>query len=152
LRVAVHSVGTFQTSTTRAAAQGGIGCGSDLSDALTVRCRIPRKLSIAENLNSPKSAIAINPGNSALRNRTNDPRTKWRFVTQHLGPLATEVALGTAEGRAQMTALRTGLMEVLTSETELSAAPVATFFDGDAETIIAKPEPVMQGRAQSVDR
>jgi hypothetical protein len=43
-------------------------------------------------------------------------------------------------------------MEVLPSETELSAAPVATFFDGDAETIIAKPEPVMQGRAQSVDR
>jgi hypothetical protein len=37
-------------------------------------------------------------------------------------------ALGTAEGRAQMTALRTGLMDVLPSETELSAAPVATFF------------------------
>jgi hypothetical protein len=31
-------------------------------------------------------------------------------------------SLGTAEGRAQMTALRTGLMEVLPSETELSAA------------------------------
>ena len=52
-------------------------------------------------------------------------------------------ALGTAEGRAQMTALRTGLMEVLPSETELSAAPVATFFEGDAETIIAKAEPVI---------
>ena len=52
-------------------------------------------------------------------------------------------SLGTAEGRAQMTALRTGLMEVLPSETELSAAPVATFFEGDAETIIAKAEPVI---------
>ena len=52
-------------------------------------------------------------------------------------------SLGTAEGRTQMTALRTGLMEVLPSETELSAAPVATFFEGDAETIIAKAEPVI---------
>ena len=46
-------------------------------------------------------------------------------------------------GVAEMTALRTGLMEVLPSETELSAAPVATFFEGDAETIIAKAEPVI---------
>lgn len=52
-------------------------------------------------------------------------------------------ALGTPEGRAQMTALRTGLMEVLPSETELSTAPVGTFFEGDAETIIAKSEPVI---------
>ena len=52
-------------------------------------------------------------------------------------------ALGTTEGRAQMTALRTGLMEVLPNETELSAAPVATFFEGDADTIIAKAEPVI---------
>jgi hypothetical protein len=52
-------------------------------------------------------------------------------------------SLGTAEGRAQMTALRTGLMEVLPSETELSAAPVATFFESDAETIIARAEPVI---------
>ena len=52
-------------------------------------------------------------------------------------------SLGTPEGRAQMTALRTGLMEVLPSETELSAAPVATFFEGDAENIIAKAEPVI---------
>jgi hypothetical protein len=59
------------------------------------------------------------------------PRTKWRFVTQHLGPLATEVALGTAEGRAQMTALRTGLMEVLPSET-LSAAPERGSLETDA--------------------
>jgi hypothetical protein len=36
-------------------------------------------------------------------------------------------ALGTPEGRAQMTALRKALMEVLPSETELSAAPVSTF-------------------------
>jgi hypothetical protein len=60
------------------------------------------------------------------------PRTKWRFVTQHLGPLATEVALGTAEGRAQMTALRTDLMEVLPSETELSAAPERGSLETDA--------------------
>ena len=51
-------------------------------------------------------------------------------------------ALGTT-GRAQMTALRTGLVEVLPTETELSAAPVATFFEGDAESIIAKAEPVI---------
>ncbi len=52
-------------------------------------------------------------------------------------------ALGTPEGRAQMTALRKALMEVLPSETELSAAPVSTFFEGDAETIISKGEPVI---------
>ena len=34
-------------------------------------------------------------------------------------------------------------MEVFPSETELSAAPVATFFEGDAEAIIAKAEPVI---------
>jgi hypothetical protein len=34
-------------------------------------------------------------------------------------------------------------MEVLPSETKLSPAPVATFFEGDAETIIAKAEPVV---------
>ena len=34
-------------------------------------------------------------------------------------------------------------MEVLPSETELSAAPAATFFEGDAETIIAKAEHVI---------
>jgi hypothetical protein len=52
-------------------------------------------------------------------------------------------AHGTAEGRAQMTALRTSLIDVLPSGTELSAAPVATFFEGDAETIIANAEPVI---------
>jgi hypothetical protein len=52
-------------------------------------------------------------------------------------------ALGTAEGREQMTALRTGLKEVLPSETELSEAPVATFFEGDAEAIIEKSEPII---------
>ena len=39
-------------------------------------------------------------------------------------------ALGTAEGRAQMTALRTGLMEVLPSETELSAGARRNFLRG----------------------
>jgi hypothetical protein len=34
-------------------------------------------------------------------------------------------------------------MEVLPNETELSAAPVATFFEGDAETIIEKAVPVI---------
>ena len=52
-------------------------------------------------------------------------------------------ARGTAQGRDQMSALRTGLIEVLPSETELSAAPVATFFEGDAEAIIANAEPVI---------
>jgi hypothetical protein len=52
-------------------------------------------------------------------------------------------ALGTPEGRAQMTALRKGLTEVLPSETELSAAPVSTFFEGDAEKIISQAEPVI---------
>jgi hypothetical protein len=51
--------------------------------------------------------------------------------------------LGTAEGRAQMTALRTGLTEVLPSKTELSEAPVATFFEDDVEAIIAKAEPII---------
>jgi hypothetical protein len=51
--------------------------------------------------------------------------------------------LGTAEGRAQMTALRNGLKEVLPGGTELSEAPVATFFEGDAEAIIEKAEPII---------
>ena len=51
--------------------------------------------------------------------------------------------LGTAEGRVQMTALRTGLAEVLPSKTELSEAPVATFFEDDVEAIIAKAEPII---------
>ena len=42
-----------------------------------------------------------------------------------------------------MTALCTGLKEVLPSETELSEAPVATFFEGDAEAIIEKAEPII---------
>jgi hypothetical protein len=52
-------------------------------------------------------------------------------------------SLGTVEGRAQMSALRTGLAEVLPTKTELSEAPVATFFEGDAEAIIAKAEPII---------
>jgi hypothetical protein len=39
-------------------------------------------------------------------------------------------------------------LEVLPNETELSAAPVATFFEGDAETIIAKAEPVIPKGAE----
>jgi hypothetical protein len=42
-----------------------------------------------------------------------------------------------------MTALRTGLTEVLPSKTELSEAPVATFFEDDVEAIIAKAEPII---------
>ena len=34
-------------------------------------------------------------------------------------------------------------MDDLPNGTELSAAPVATFFEGDAETIIANAEPVI---------
>jgi hypothetical protein len=51
--------------------------------------------------------------------------------------------LGTPAGRAQLTALRTGLKEVLPSGTELSDAPVVTFFEDDAESIIAKAEPII---------
>jgi hypothetical protein len=75
-----------------------------------------------------------------LQTRASESSSSLRTKTKTFGE---SQALGTAEGRAQMTALRTGLMEVLPSETELSAAPVATFFEGDAETIIAKAEPVI---------
>jgi len=53
-------------------------------------------------------------------------------------------------GRDQMNALRNGLMEVLPSEAELSPAPVAIFFEGDAGIIIAKAEAVVTkgGRAE----
>jgi hypothetical protein len=51
--------------------------------------------------------------------------------------------LGIPDGRDQMNALRNGLLEVLPTGTELSPAPVATFFEGDAETIIAKAEPIV---------
>jgi hypothetical protein len=61
-------------------------------------------------------------------------------------------ALGSPEGRAQMTALRKGLMEVLPSETELSAAPVSTFFEGDAGTIISQAEPVIAKDGRRLDR
>jgi len=47
--------------------------------------------------------------------------------------------LGTPAGRAQLTALK----EVLPSGTELSDAPVVTFFEDDAESIIAKAEPII---------
>ena len=39
--------------------------------------------------------------------------------------------------------LRTGLKEVLPSGAELSDASVATFFENDAESIIAKAEPII---------
>jgi hypothetical protein len=52
-------------------------------------------------------------------------------------------ALGRPEGRAQMKALRTGLLEVLPKGTELSAAPVATYFEQDIDPVIAKAEPVI---------
>ena len=52
-------------------------------------------------------------------------------------------ARGTPEGRAKMEALRNGLLDVLPRETELSEAPVATFFEGDTNSIISKAEPVI---------
>jgi len=42
-----------------------------------------------------------------------------------------------------MMALRSSLLEVLPKETELSAAPVATFFEHDTETVIGNSEPVI---------
>jgi hypothetical protein len=74
--VSVHrSVGTFQASITLDVAQSGIG-ESVLSDALTVACRIPRNRSIAENLNSPRSVIAIRLEDSEPRNCSNDVRNQ----------------------------------------------------------------------------
>jgi hypothetical protein len=52
-------------------------------------------------------------------------------------------SLGTPQGRAQMAALRSSLSEVLPKETELSEAPVATFFENDADTVMSKAEPVI---------
>lgn len=52
-------------------------------------------------------------------------------------------ALGTPEGRNQLNALRTGLLEVLPGGAELSEAPTATFFEGDIDSILAKGEPVI---------
>ena len=43
-----------------------------------------------------------------------------------------------------MTALRTGLKEVLPSKTELSEAPVATFFEGDPKLSSQKRSPLLQ--------
>jgi hypothetical protein len=52
-------------------------------------------------------------------------------------------SLGTPQGRAQMAAIRSGLSEVLPKETELSEAPVATFFENDADKVIGNAEPVI---------
>jgi hypothetical protein len=52
-------------------------------------------------------------------------------------------ALGAPEGRAQLNALRAGLLEMLPKDTELSEAPVATFFEEETDTILSKAEPVI---------
>ena len=92
-------------------------------------------------MNTPKFFALI----ASSKEKSSDPRFR---VFVELGDNDKDFwesqALGTAEGRAQMTALRTGLKQVLPSETELSEAPVATFFEGDAEAIIEKRSPLLQ--------
>ncbi len=91
-------------------------------------------------MNTPKFFALI----ASSKEKSSDPRFR---VFVELGDKDKDFwesqVLGTAEGRAQMTALRNGLKEVLPSGTELSEAPVATFFEGDAEAIIEKAEPVI---------
>ena len=91
-------------------------------------------------MNTPKFFELI----GSSKGKSSDPRFRvFVELTDKDKDFWESQALGTVEGRAQMTALRTGLMEVLPNETELSAAPVATFFEGDAGAIIAKAEPII---------
>jgi hypothetical protein len=91
-------------------------------------------------MNTPKFFALI----ASSKEKSSDPRFR---VFVELGDKGKDFwesqVLGTAEGRAQMTALRNGLKEVLPGGTELSEAPVATFFEGDAEAIIEKAEPII---------
>jgi hypothetical protein len=91
-------------------------------------------------MNTPKFFALI----ASSKEKSSDPRFR---VFVELGDKDKDFwesqVLGTAEGRAQMTALRNGLKEVLPGGTELSEAPVATFFEGDAEAIIEKAEPII---------
>jgi hypothetical protein len=91
-------------------------------------------------MNTPKFFALI----ASSKEKSSDPRFR---VFVELGDKDKDFwesqVLGTAEGRAQMTALRNGLKEVLPGGTELSEAPVATFFEGDAEAIIDKAEPII---------
>ena len=91
-------------------------------------------------MNTPKFFVLI----ASSKEKSSDPRFR---VFVELGDKDKDFwesqVLGTAEWRAQMTALCTGFKEVLPSKTELSEAPVATFFEGDAEAIIEKAEPII---------
>jgi hypothetical protein len=91
-------------------------------------------------MNTPKFFALI----ASSKEKSSDPRFR---VFVELGDNDKDFwesqSLGTVEGRAEMSALRTGLAEVLPTKTELSEAPVATFFEGDAEAIIAKAEPII---------
>ena len=91
-------------------------------------------------MNTPKFFALI----ASSKEKSSDPRFRVfvELVDQDKDFWESQV-LGTAEGREQMTALRTGLKEVLPSGSELSEAPVATFFEGDAEAIIEKAEPII---------
>jgi hypothetical protein len=91
-------------------------------------------------MNTPKFFALI----ASSKEKSSDPRFR---VFVELGDKDKDFwesqVLATAEGRAQMTALRNGLKEVLPGGTELSEAPVATFFEGDVEAIIEKAEPII---------
>ena len=91
-------------------------------------------------MNTPKFFALI----ASSKEKSSDPRFR---VFVELGDKDKDFwesqVLGTAEGRAQITDLRNGLKEVLPGGAELSEAPVATFFEGDAEAIIEKAEPII---------
>jgi hypothetical protein len=91
-------------------------------------------------MNTPKFFELIASSNEG------EPNSRFRVLvelTDNDREFWQSLALGTPEGRDQMNALRDGLREVLPNETELSSAPVATFLEDDAETIIAMAEPVL---------
>jgi hypothetical protein len=91
-------------------------------------------------MNTPKFFELIGSSNEG------EPNSRFRVfveLTDNDREFWQNQALGTPEGRDQMNALRDGLTEVLPNETELSPAPVATYFEDDAETIIAKAEPII---------
>lgn len=91
-------------------------------------------------MNTPKFFELIGSSNEG------EPNSRFRVfveLTDNDSEFWQNQALGTPEGRDQMNALRDGLTEVLPNETELSPAPVATYFEDDAETIIAKAEPII---------
>ena len=92
-------------------------------------------------MNTPKFFALI----ASSKEKSSDPRFR---VFVELGDKDKDFwesqVLGTAEGRAQMTALRNGLKEVLPGGTELSEAPVATFSRVTQKLSSKKRSPLLQ--------